>query len=468
MRSRSSGIAGNPVLIGAATILVVIVAVFLSYNANQGLPFVPTYQLKAEMPSAANLVVGNDVKIGGTRVGTVSSIAPKTEKDGTVIAVLGLKLDKDSGPLPVDSTLLVRPRSALGLKYVEITRGQSAQTFDDGGTIKLAQARTPVELDEFLNMFDDKTRAAAQENLQGFGTAFAGRGESVNTAIGAFRPLLRDVIPVMQNLAAPDTQLRNFVFQLGTFNALVAPVAETNASLFTNLDATMAALSEVARPFIQDSITKGKPALDEAIKDFPQQRPFLANSEGLMRELRPGVSALKTAAPALSDALGAGIEVLPKTPPLNKRLQSLLQELQTFSNDPLVPRGLKSTDQLVKTLAPTLDYLAPAQTVCNYATLWFRNIASLLSEGDRNGTWQRFIIVTTPQGPNNEGGPSSAPANGPLEANHLHANPYPNTAAPAQPRECEAGNEQFLAGKTVTSNVPGTQQATTEGYAETK
>ena len=53
---RGAGIAGNPVLIGAATVLVVLVAVFLAYNANQGLPFVPTYELKAEVPSAANLV----------------------------------------------------------------------------------------------------------------------------------------------------------------------------------------------------------------------------------------------------------------------------------------------------------------------------------------------------------------------------------------------------------------------------
>ena len=68
---RGAGIAGNPVLIGAATMLVVLVAVFLAYNANQGLPFVPTYELKAEVPSAANLVVGNDVRIGGSRVGFV-------------------------------------------------------------------------------------------------------------------------------------------------------------------------------------------------------------------------------------------------------------------------------------------------------------------------------------------------------------------------------------------------------------
>jgi len=468
MRTRGGGIASNPVLIGAATVLVILVAVFLSYNANKGLPFVPTYHVDAEVPSAAQLVVGNDVKIGGTRVGAVTRIKPKTLDDGTVIAVLGLTLDEDAGPLPKDSTLLVRSRSALGLKYVEIARGRSQETYQDGDTIALTYAKTPVELDEFLNMFDESTRAASQANLEGFGTAFAGRGESINTAIGAFRPLLRDVIPVMRNLSAPETGLGTFVQELSDTTAILAPAAETQASLFRNLDATMAALREVARPFIQDSIEGGKPALDAGIESLPRQRPFLANTEGLMRELQPGVRALRTAAPELASALGTGIEVLPKTPPLNQRLESLLQELKTFADDPLVPRGIQDTTELVDSLRPTLDYLAPTQTVCNYLTLWFRNISSLLSEGDRNGTWQRFIIVTTPQGPNNEGGPSSAPANGPTDSNHLHINPYPNTAAPGQPRECESGNEQFLAGKTVTSNVPGTQQATTEGYAETK
>ena len=83
MRSRGGGIAGNPVLIGAATVLVILVAVFLSYNANKGLPFVPTYQVNAEVPSAAQLVVGNDVKIGGSRVGAVTKITPKTLRDGS-------------------------------------------------------------------------------------------------------------------------------------------------------------------------------------------------------------------------------------------------------------------------------------------------------------------------------------------------------------------------------------------------
>jgi hypothetical protein len=103
---------------------------------------------------------------------------------------------------------------------------------------------------------------------------------------------------------------------------------------------------------------------------------------------------------------------------------------------------------------------------CNYATLWFRNVSSVLSEGDSHGTWQRFIIIPTPQGPNSESGPSSAPANGPVEANHLHANPYPNAAAPGQsPRECEGGNEPYLLGQTIVGNVPGNQGTLTSGQS---
>ena len=248
MRGRGGGIAGNPVLIGAATVLVILVAVFLSYNANKGLPFVPTYQLEAEMPSGAQLVVGNDVKIGGSRVGAVSSIKPRTLDDGTVIAVLGLTLDKDAGPLPKDSTLMVRSRSALGLKYVEITRGTSSETYADGDTIALAQAGTPVELDEFLNMFDEKTRIATQINLQGFGTALAGRGESINTAIGAFRPLLRDIVPVMRNLSAPETGLPRLITEVSRAAEIVAPASEAQASLFKNLDVTMRALQRGRAP----------------------------------------------------------------------------------------------------------------------------------------------------------------------------------------------------------------------------
>jgi virulence factor Mce-like protein len=469
-RRGASSIAANPVLIGAATTLVVIVAVFLAYNANNGLPFVPTYELKADVPSAANLVKGNEVRIGGSRVGVVSTIKPNRHKDGSVTALLTMKLQTNVKPLPKDSTLIVRPRSALGLKYVEITLGRrkgadgkETPSFQDGATVPLKNATPqPVEIDQVFNIFDEPTRKANQTNLYEFGNAFAGRGASLNEAIEIFPTLLPNLEKVMTNLSSPQANLRNFFRSLGATAAEVAPVAEQQASLFVNLDTTFRALRDVARPFIQDSITGGRPALDAAVRSFPVQRPFLANTEGLFHDLRPGAAALRVSAPTIADALEEGTRVLPRTPPFNRRLASLLEELQRFAEDPMVPRGLRATTSTLQKLDPTLRYLAPTQTRCNYVTLWFRNISSLLSEGDRNGTWQRFIIIPTPQGPNNEGGPSSAPADGPGEANHLHTNTYPNTAAPGQPKECEAANEPYLAGRTVLSNTPGTQAGRTE------
>jgi hypothetical protein len=332
--------------------------------------------------------------------------------------------------------------------------------------VPLRNARPrPVEIDQVIGTFDDKTRAASQSNLTEFGNAFAGRGADLNRAIEQLNPLLTNLVPVMRNLSDPRTQLPRLVTALGRTARIVAPSALTQAELFGNLDITFRAFANVARPFLQDSISGGPPALDEGIKDFPQQRPFLANSEALFRELRPGVRALRTSAPVLADALEIGTPTLRRSVAFNNRLKPTFEALERFADDPLVSLGVSDLQSTATILAPTIAHLAPVQTVCNYATLWFRNVSSLLSVGDANGTTQRFIIIATPQGPNNEGGPSSAPANGGVpgkQDNYLHSNPYPNTASPGQPKECEAGNEPFAVGKKVIGNTPGTQPAKTE------
>jgi ABC-type transporter Mla subunit MlaD len=110
------------------TVLVSIIAVFIAYNANKGLPFVPTYDLKAELPSGGKLVKGNEVRAGGFRVGVVDDIKPKVVSTGgqtRSVAIVTLKLDKTVDPLAVDTTLRTRPRSALGLKYIDVTPGKA-------------------------------------------------------------------------------------------------------------------------------------------------------------------------------------------------------------------------------------------------------------------------------------------------------------------------------------------------------
>src|SRR5689334_2584572 len=100
-RRRSNSLAGSPLLIGAVTTLIVVVAVFLSYNANNGLPFTPTYDVNVELPQASDLQAGSQVRIGGTRVGVVSSMSPHENRaTGRVTAIAHLKLEKKFEGLP--------------------------------------------------------------------------------------------------------------------------------------------------------------------------------------------------------------------------------------------------------------------------------------------------------------------------------------------------------------------------------
>src|SRR5204863_2027311 len=120
--------------------------------------FVSTYNLTAEVPNANALVKGNEVRIGGARVGVVKSVKPAQLSGGRVAADVKISLDKNVEPLPVDSTMIVRPKSPLGLKYLQITPGSSSRGFKAGETIPLSAAHPePVDIDQFFDMLDEQT-----------------------------------------------------------------------------------------------------------------------------------------------------------------------------------------------------------------------------------------------------------------------------------------------------------------------
>jgi virulence factor Mce-like protein len=469
-------LAASPTMVGAVTTLIVILAVFLAYNANNGLPFVPTYRLSVQVPNASTLVPGNEVRIGGVRVGMVESVAPVPgPKPGSVVAQLDLKLDRDINPLPKDSSVIVRSRSALGLKYLEIDKGTSSQGYPEGAIVPLsADHPKPVEIDQLLNTFDKPTRTGIQGNLVAFGDALAGRGPDLNAALGQLPPLLNLLEPVARNLASPSTGLERFVRALSATAAEVAPVAETQAQMFVSLDTTFGAFAEVARPFIQQTISETPPTLDTLTRTAPRIRTFLGHSASLFADLRPGVRALSDNSPTIAAALETGANVLPGTPRLNAQLAPTAKALEAFAQNPGVKGGVKRSTQFFDLLTPTLQFVTPAQSVCNYGTLLARNAQDLLSVGDGIGTAQRFLVMsggqTDPFGavnaPNSENSPSSAPASGGgvfPDANYLHANPYPNTASPGQTHECEAGKEPYKLHQVVVGNVPGNQGTNTEG-----
>jgi virulence factor Mce-like protein len=395
-RRGTASLVASPVLVGAVTVLIAIVAVFIAYNANQGLPFVPTYDLKAELPSGAKLVKGNEVRAGGFRVGVVDNIQPRVkvvEGERRAIAEVDLKLDKVVEPLATDSTLRTRPRSALGLKYIEVVPGKAKRTYTAGDTIPLDRASEPLELEDVFSTFDNETRDDARAATEGYGDVFAGRGQSINTAIESLAPFMRHLSPVMRNLANPETELDQFFLQLGRAAEQVAPVARVQAELFTNMADTFAAMSRDPRA-LQATIEKSPPTMDAAIRSFRVQRPFLRDFAVLSRRLRPAVRELPRSLPKLSRAFRVGTPILPRTAQLNERLRLATLELEDLFENPNTLLTLKDLTTALSVTRPAAEFVAPYQTVCNFSVYFLHPLGEHWSQtafdpgGDPAGTSQ--------------------------------------------------------------------------------
>jgi virulence factor Mce-like protein len=471
MTDRTSPLA-NRILIGSITVLVLLVAVLLAYNANSGLPFVPSYKVNVQVPDAAGLIPGDGVLIGGARVGYISSITAEKGSAGDPFAVLHLKLASSTKPLPVDSTDLIRPVSPLGEKYLQITRGHAARTLASGATIPISRTHLPVELNDLFNMFDRPTRQASQTNLNAFGDGFAGRGPALNEAFYHLQPLVFNLLPVMNNLLDRRTRWTQFFPSLQQAAHEVVGVADQQAQLFANLDLTFTPLSHATRA-LQEAIVQGPPALQTATRELPAQAQFVNDTTALFHRLRPAFTSLGQASTQLAPAEAVGIPALKRAPQLNNRLLATMGALARFVHDPRTLPGLVLLTNTARLIEPTVAFVEPAQTKCNYLALFFRNLESALSESDVIGTMLSVNALPLPQLGfklhNAEAGPSSAPANGPpasqikhisileqslVDDSFLHSSPYPYTSAPGQPGQCAAGNERYVKSHTVIGPAP--------------
>lgn len=464
---RRNSLAASPLLIGALTVLIAVVAVYVSYGANNGLPFTPTYDIKAELPEASGLEKGNQVRLFGRRIGIVSGITPhQNSATGKVTAIVSLKLEKHAGPLPADTRMEVQSVSTIGLKYLELKRGHSSRKIPAGATIPVSHASEPVEIQDFFNMFDKQTRIAIEQNTNAFGDGYAGRGIGINNTFHTLRPLVEHGEPVLHNLASPQTSIGQLFVALDKSARQISPVAETQAAWFRELDTFFTDFAG-ASSSLERTIEGGPAALHQAIHSLQYQQPFFDKATEFVRLLRPNAKILAKVAPPLGHAFAVGAINVRAAAALNAQLASSLQALELFSKNPLVLLGLEEITRTAELGTPLFAGLAPAQTNCNYITLAFRNLANLLSESVGNGTLARVVPLLSPSGENNEGLPASAPANGPskdlnvntgkiIEDNHLHYNPYPYVGGPGQPQECEAGNIQFVPEKTVIGNTSTT------------
>ena len=182
LQSERGSIAARVIAIAALVAAVALLALAMFGGGNG-------YRVNAVFESAGQLVNGNQVRVGGAVVGSISDI----ELNDAAQAVVTMEIDDEFAPLHQGTQATIRATSLSGIanRYISLQPGpNSAEEIDDGGQIDADETSAPVDIDVLFNTLDDETREGLRNLVRGSGTQYDGRGQDANESIKYFAPFL--------------------------------------------------------------------------------------------------------------------------------------------------------------------------------------------------------------------------------------------------------------------------------------
>lgn len=133
-------------IMGAFVLLIAISFAVTAYQ-NSGIKKFNGYNITASFDKIDGINVGSDVRIGGIKIGTVTS---QTLDPQTYQANLTLNI-KNEIKLPADSTAEIVSESLLGGKYINLVPGADDQILASNGHIEYTQSS--INLEQMIGKF---------------------------------------------------------------------------------------------------------------------------------------------------------------------------------------------------------------------------------------------------------------------------------------------------------------------------
>jgi phospholipid/cholesterol/gamma-HCH transport system substrate-binding protein len=240
--------------------------------ANQS--FGSTYSYNADFTDASGLNVGDDVRVAGVRVGTVSNIKIVETPDHHHVAQVSFSVAKDR-PLPksVDATL--RYRNLVGQRYIDLAQGAGdTGALAPGATIPDSQTHPAVDLTVLFQGFKPLFQGLDANSINSLATeliqTLQGEGGSLDMLLSTLADLsnsvadhdavIGDVITnltnVLNTLGDRDTELSNLIVQLQGFISGLAQDRTTIGNAIDGINSlatsTSGLLTQVRQPLAQD------------------------------------------------------------------------------------------------------------------------------------------------------------------------------------------------------------------------
>jgi ABC-type transporter Mla subunit MlaD len=359
---------------GAACVAALVAVVLLATSAGGSSG---GYTVRAIFDDAANLTVGEDVKIDGVKVGTVGSVTPTPQARAAVV----LNIDNPGfQDFLEDASCTIRPQALIGEKFVDCLPTQprvegtkppeKLKVIPPGqegaGQVLLPVTRThsPVDVD----LLGDITRLPEAQRLtiilNELGAGFAGRGSDLNAVIRRANPALQGLEQVLAILANENKVLTDLAVE---GDRATAPLAADRGRLvgFINQSKTVA-----------QATANHRGALGQNFADFPafleQLGPAMERLGRFADQTTPTFEALGVAAPGID-------KTFENIGPFSKSFEGFLQ---TFG------KNAKSTASALAAVEPLLSL---AKALGKNAKPFAGNFSGLLTSLRSTGGLERLL-----------------------------------------------------------------------------
>jgi phospholipid/cholesterol/gamma-HCH transport system substrate-binding protein len=298
----------------AAVLIAFAVVVVLLLGGDGGYKYTVLFQ------TGGQLVPGNQVLVAGQSVGSVDSIDLTDDSQAAVAVTM-------QSPLREGTSAVIRATSLSGVanRYISLTPGpNNAPEIEPDSVISGEDTTSPVDLDQFFNIFRPRERAALQKFIRGNATLYAGKAELANRAYKFLNPSLSTSTKLFTELSSDSaTHTRFLVSGSQTFAALAAR-REDLTSLITTANQTLGAIASR-----NEDLDRSLAALPETLR---LANTTFVNTRSTLDDLDPLVQASYPATENLAPFLRKTNSVATDSLPVFKKLADIAR-LKGPNND---------------------------------------------------------------------------------------------------------------------------------------
>src|SRR5688500_1709086 len=326
MMRRPSGM--RPLRAGLIAIALIVIGTYFAFA--RGLPVGDHYEIEAVFRTANNVKERQPVRIAGVDVGEVVEV--RHLEPGTEAAVVTMRIDDEGRPIHRDARVSIRARMFLeGNWFLDLQPGTpSSGELPDGGSLPIAQTRTPVQLGQLFTALQSDTRKNLQTLLDEYSSALEGEGAGgyrrsipywepayrssaivQDATLGVLQHDLSEYIDtsgrVARGLDRSPEALKSLIADFNTAAGAFAREAENLSLTIDELPRTLAAarpalfaLNEALPPFrrfardLEPALEESGVTVDVALPFLQQARELVSKDElrGLANDLRPTAPSL--------------------------------------------------------------------------------------------------------------------------------------------------------------------------------